>query len=113
MPNKAYSRSFWIITGISLILNAVLWLLTWRLFPLHNPAAVLHYNAGSGIDFIGNGEQIKMLPLIGLVLLVVNVSLGRIIRRASLAAAWIFWSSLPFLQIILLAAFVMLWRFNL
>lgn len=107
-----YHRSVAVLVGISLLLNAVLWLLVWKLFPLTSPVAVLHYNVGSGIDFIGSGEQIKALPLIGIALLVVNVSLGYMIVRASQAAAWIFWSSLPLIQIILGAAFLILWRYN-
>lgn len=87
--------------------------MAWRLFPTDSEAAVLHYTVGSGIDFIGSGEQIKALPMIGLALLLINLSLGYMIVRASVLAAWIFWSSLPFIQVILGAAFLILWRHNL
>jgi hypothetical protein len=112
MPSKGSKKGVWLAAGAALALNAVLWWLVWRFFPLGSPVAVLHYTVGGGIDFIGNGEQIKALPLVGLALLAVNLALGFMIVRASEAAAWIFWSSLPVIQVILGAAFIILWRFN-
>jgi len=100
------------VAGSSFILNLLLWLIVLITFPKSSPNAVLHYTAGVGIDFIGQGWQIITLPSIGLLLIIVNIVLARYIQRASEVAFWILWMSMPFLQILLLTTYGILLNFN-
>lgn len=101
-----------VVAGSSLLLNAFLWVITLATFPKDSASAVLHYTAGVGIDFIGQGWQIITLPSIGVLLIAVNVILARSIRGASTSAFWILWMSMPFLQILLLVTYGILLSFN-
>lgn len=65
----------WMIIG-SLIINIVNWgLITFFIRPADFPI-ILHYNVYFGVDVIGPWWQVYFLPLIGLLLLAVNASLG-------------------------------------
>lgn len=101
-----------IIFSISALLNIVLWAIVLITFPKNSASAILHYTAGIGIDFIGQGWQIITLPSIGAILIAVNVILARYIKKASEKAFWILWLSMPFLQLLLLATYIMLLRLN-
>ncbi len=81
-------------------------------FPKSSPNAILHYTAGIGIDFIGQGWQIITIPSIGALLIVVNVILARYIKGASTISFWILWISMPFLQLLLIGTYAMLWGLN-
>jgi hypothetical protein len=96
----------------SLILNGILWLLTLTLFPQGDAVAILHYSVDTGIDLIGEGKQIIVLPQVGLVILLGNGALGALLRRTDPAAAWILWGCVAPLQLILIGAFTLIWRAN-
>ena len=108
MRQKAFSAIF----GTSLVLNAILWALVLNFFPRNNPATVLHYSIDVGIDLIGEGKQIIILPAAGLVILIGNSLLGAVLRRHNPTTAWIVWSAIPILQIILLGSFILVWQAN-
>lgn len=104
-----------IITAIiaaSVITNAALWALALTMFPRQQAAAVLHYTIGSGIDFIGEGSQILVLPAIGLLVLVSNTALAGMLRAASVKAAWVLLAGIPIVQGMLAGAFIIIWRLN-
>jgi hypothetical protein len=105
---------FWRATllGASAIINVSLWLLARFLFPQETPAAILHYSAGTGIDFIGEGDQIVVLPLIGTIVWVGNSILGFTLMRASPTSAWLLWASTLVMECTLLLAFFLLLRIN-
>jgi hypothetical protein len=98
--------------GVGLVINGALWLLAVTQFPHGDTPAVLHYNIDTGIDLIGESKQIIMLPAVGLGLLLGNSLLGAVLRRSDLAAAWIMWSVVPILQLILLGSFILIWQAN-
>lgn len=113
MNLKDYSRSpEQRIFLLSAALDILLWIIVLVTFPKSSPNAILHYSAGIGIDFIGAGWQIIVLPSIGALLIAVNVVLARYIKRASESAFWILWVSIPFLQVLLLATYGILLRLN-
>lgn len=115
MRNKAVvvrSQLFLAVLAASAILNGLLWFATLRLFPRDLPIAILHYSIGVGIDLIGEGNQIHVLPAVGSVLLVGNFLLGMVVNRVSRKAAWLMWGAVPFIQLVLGMAFVLLWRLN-
>lgn len=104
-----------LLVGLVLLgaaLNAGLWYAAMKIFPQDDPAAVLHYSIDVGIDFIGEGKQIIALPLIGSLILIMNTVVGLALARADLRTSWILWSISPIAQIILAAAFYLLWRIN-
>jgi hypothetical protein len=102
-----------VLLGVSLALNALLWVAAVVVFPRTSPAAVLHYSIDVGIDFIGEGKQIIVLPAVGLAMAVGNALLGWLLRRTDPGAAYIAWGMAPAAQIVLLAAFILIWRANL
>lgn len=81
-------------------------------FPKNDPSAILHYTAGVGIDFVGNPWQIFVLPSMGLVMLLLNALLGRFVRGVNEVAFWIFWTSMPILEGMLIGVYIMLLRLN-
>lgn len=96
----------------SVILNVLLWLAALVMFPRALPAAVLHYSIDIGIDFIGEGKQIIVLPATGTASLVGNGLLGWLLSRTDPEVAWVVWSIIPAAQVILAAAFFLIWRAN-
>lgn len=92
-------------------LNVTLWLLAIFMFPQHD-VAVLHYSVDVGIDFIGAGRQIIVLPAIGLLVLIGNNLLGLAIYRTDNSSAWLAWSSATIIQLILISAFFLIWQAN-
>lgn len=109
---EIFRKPLVLILSSSLLLNAAVWLVAIFVFPRTGPAAILHYTVPIGVDFIGESRQIYVLPLIGLVIVAGNAALGWLIHRPSLRAAWVLWAALPGIQIILLAATILLWQFN-
>lgn len=109
---KVTKSPAWLLFGTSIVLNGILWALAATFFPKDDPVTILHYSVGVGIDLIGEGSEIMLLPLVGLIIMIGNTVLGRIIAASSYRAAWIIWSSIPIVQAILLGAFLLLWRQN-
>lgn len=101
----------WLL-AVSVLLNGLLWVGALVLFPRTAPAAVLHYSIDVGIDFIGEGKQIIVLPVAGAAILVGNALLGWLLRRTDPSAAYIAWGMVPAAQVLLLAAFALIWRAN-
>lgn len=93
-------------------MNLLLWIIVLATFPKNSPTAILHYTAGVGIDFIGEGWQIITLPGIGALLLLVNTVLARFIEKINQPAFWVLWGSMPLLQFILLATYGILLALN-
>lgn len=100
-----------VLCVVSVLLNSVTWLVT-RFFPADDPAAVLHYSIEIGIDFIGEGRQIMVLPLMGSLIIICNTVIGFALLRANWRAALVFWAVMPAFQLLMLAAFFLLWRIN-
>ena len=113
MKIKGYNlRGVSVVLASSILLNLVLWILVLTTFPKGDPSAILHYTAGVGIDFVGSPWQIFVLPSIGLAMLIINVLLGLFVRAVSEVAFWIFWTSMPILEAMLIGTYIILLRFN-
>lgn len=104
-------RHFYLIALSGLILNGVAWGMT-LLFPRHESAAILHYTSSVGIDFVGEGRHIIVLPAAGTLMLVTNVLVGRLIASADSRTAWILWVTVPIIQIILIVSLMFLLSLN-
>jgi hypothetical protein len=98
--------------GSSVSINILLWLLIIFFFPRDTPTAILHYNLDIGIDFMGEGRQIKALPLAGLALLLGNFTLASMIHKNYSITAWILWLITPLVQLLFLLAFIRIWLVN-
>lgn len=96
----------------SLALNILLWIIVLVTFPKHSSSAILHYTAGIGVDFIGEGWQIITLPGIGTLLLLVNTVLARLVEPTSKLAFWVLWGSVPTMQCMLLVTYAILLTLN-
>lgn len=99
------------ILAISVVINAVLWILAKWLFQ-GEESIILHYSTAIGIDFIGNSNQIITLPLVGLIILIGNLLLGALTRAIDLKTAWILWGIIPISQFMLCGAFSLVWLAN-
>lgn len=65
-----------ICLGLSLIANVFLWVfLVWKMGSL-GEEAILHYDVLQGIDLIGPGQDLLLLPLMGLIIIGLNFFLG-------------------------------------
>lgn len=102
----------WALVVFSATLVICLWGISLTLFPRHNPAAILHYSVTIGIDLIGHGVKVMIMPLVGTILLVFNYGLGTVLYRAEPRIAWVVWSVTPFVEIILLISLLLLLRLN-
>jgi hypothetical protein len=102
----------YLCVGSAVLLNIAIWLCARYFFPVESEAAILHYNTSVGIDFIGSGSQITVIPTIGTTLLAANTVLAFILRRVSPQAAAMFWAPLPLIQIILGGALFLILRLN-
>lgn len=103
---------FLILIVSSCLLNGLIWLLSLQFFPRSNPLTVLHYTTGMGIDFIGEGSHIIVLPTIGLIVILANSILGWAIVKADKRASWVMWSMILPVQLILLSSFYLIWQAN-
>lgn len=109
---KTSSIIILIVVTISILLNAITWGIVVYVFPDDRVAAILHYNTSVGIDFIGEGNQIKVIPWIGTALLAGNIMLALFLRTSSRRAAAMFWVILPIIEAVLLVAVVLILRLN-
>lgn len=64
------------LTG-ALLFQIVAWVLTIVFIPSDQSGVILHYNVYFGVDLIGDGIQTYLVPAVGLVLGLVNMSLAR------------------------------------
>lgn len=75
----SYNRFFQIILPVNIFLNLFLWFfLIWKVSKTAEPIP-LHYNIYLGIDWLGAWYQIFYLPLAGLLLFIVNITLAVLI----------------------------------
>ena len=100
------------VTSFSLVLNGAIWIIVFAIFPRQEVAAVLHYNIDVGIDFIGEGKQIIILPIVGLLVLIGNSTIGLAVHKVQPTASWVLIGIVSIAQCILLGAFLLIYRAN-
>ncbi len=84
---KKYSISF-----IALLLNIFLWLWLLLFIKPTGESQVLHYNIYFGIDQLGTGFKLYLMPLFGLVIIAANLllTMSKLAgRRLALYASWV------------------------
>lgn len=102
----------WLLAAVLAIINIVFWIVVFTTFPRDMPAAVLHYSVGVGVDFVGESNQIMVLPLTGSVLLVLTVLLAYTLWRVSVAAVWILLGGNVMVQLLLIVAYAYILALN-
>ncbi len=108
-----FTRTQWIAIAISLVANIGFWLLVWITYPTEIEAVILHYSVGVGIDFIGEGKRLFILPAVALSVLVLNTGLARFIQPAAQGrGAWILISVIPCVQLAAIVAYIIVWKVN-
>lgn len=105
-------RRPWFVALALAVVNAGLWIFVIATFPRDMPAAVLHYSVGVGIDFVGEGRQIIVLPAVSSVLLVLNVLLAFMLRKVNMVASWILLGGAAVVQLLLIAAYFFILALN-
>jgi hypothetical protein len=65
-----------------------------------------------GIDFVGEGRHIIVLPAVGTVVLLLNLIVGRLIVKADQRTAWVLWSGVPIIEVLLIIALAFLKNLN-
>ena len=116
LPRRVPAGPWPIVAGIALvsgIANVVLWVLALRVFPSTSAAAILHYSASIGVDFIGESSHIVALPQVATTIFVLNAVLGAAIWATDQRSAWLLWLAVPLTHAILIGAFVLLYYINL
>ncbi len=96
---------------LGLILNGVAWGIAW-FFPRNEATAILHYSSSIGIDFVGEGRHIMVLPALGMLILVLNLLVGRSIRARDGEAALVLATAVPLVQMLLILALLFLRSVN-
>jgi len=62
--------------GLSFVLNVASFLVLFYFVKKLNNLIILHYNVYLGVDLIGDGKQILLMPLVAFCFLVVNLILA-------------------------------------
>ncbi len=81
---KIQLRPLTIIFALSAIVNLFLWLFTYRQYQIATDLIPLHYTIYFGIDLIDFKTKLFTYPTIGIIILIVNSSLGVFIRKEPL-----------------------------
>lgn len=69
------------ILGCSVLTNIIMWIMILINIQAQDKPIPLHANAFYGVELVGSGFLFLNLPLIGLILLIANIFLGRFILR--------------------------------
>lgn len=86
----------------------------WRILPLaaESPFIALHYNIYLGVDRFGPISYLFFLPALGLLFLVLNLTIEAWAYRTQKTLSFFFAAATPFLQLVLLAAMVLIVLIN-
>lgn len=72
----------------------------WR-YPLLPARLALHFDAQGQVDRIGQQSELLALPIIGLIVLIVNLFLGFLIYRRERVGAYLVWGSVAAVHVLL------------
>lgn len=67
--------------SVGLAVNIILWSVLFGKLGFPREVMPLHFNVISGIDLVGSGRQLYLLPGVGLLLYLLNFGLGRLLYR--------------------------------
>lgn len=111
---KAYFGDFKIkiILGLSVFLNAGLFLFFYFFIKQSNVPIVLHYNVGSGVDYFGEVKDVFTLPIVGFLIFFFNAVLAARLWLKSIALSYFLTAVILISQIFLVLSGVALYLIN-
>ncbi len=96
------------LIALPIVLNALVFGVSFALFPSLPEQIVLHFDAAGAPDRMGSPTQIFGPAVIGLALAVINLVIGTLAYRRDRLAAWLAWGGSAGVQISLLIATIIL-----
>lgn len=70
------------LTAIALLVNVFLWIASWFINTrINKDIIILHHNIYFGPTFIGSPRQVYLIPVLGLMFIVINLSVSYIIQH--------------------------------
>jgi len=108
----SFSRLYAIV---AVVLNLLAWLGTVLIFrSLGNELTVLHYNIDFGIDLVGHRGQLFFNPILGLVLILLNLILILLLARHKdfKFIAYLLWATAVLVNVFLLLAVLAVYLIN-
>lgn len=102
----------WIVSVLFLSISFLL--IYYKIKPQDNPdvPVALHYNVVVGVDLYGNGRNLFLIPLTGLIIFVLNVVVYRLLRRRQRLLAEFVVFATATVSFVLFAATLFLLRVN-
>ncbi len=109
-PLKLYIRKLPIIVFglIAIVLNIFSWLWISFQIPYTDESLFLHYNILFGVDAIGEGWRIFFVPLVGLIILIINIVIGWLVYRKDHFISQLLVASAAFCQVFVVIATILL-----
>lgn len=102
-----------LISGATgLTLNIILWILLLSKFGYSQEKIALHFNVVYGIDFVGGTNRVYQIAILGVLILIINLSLAKMIYGKERLFAYFLTLSGALVQIILLLAALSLLNLN-
>ena len=103
--SAAWRKVLLLTFGLSLAFNLVLWLLLLRSVADFTAIIPIHYDIYFGINALGPGYRLLIIPGFGLAVILLNFSLAFLFfSRERILSYFLLWSSLLIQLILLLAA---------
>lgn len=97
-------KLFWILLGISFLINIISWAWLYFAVPKGSFPFILHYNIYFGRDLLGERLALFQIPLVGLVILTINFALGYFLFNKDKFLAWVVLASTIALELLVLYA---------
>lgn len=91
-------QTAWLLLGAAIVVNLGLFGYLSARFPGLDVQLPLHFNAEGMADRIGNKAELFALPIIGLLILGVNLVLGLILYRRERAGSYLLWGAAAAVQ---------------
>jgi hypothetical protein len=96
----------------SAFLNIFLWIFLFQNQKESDYPVILHYNLFFGVDYLGNYNEVFIIPVVGVVVIFVNSILGHFLYRRERLASYFLSFNMIVVQIFLLLAGYLIVRIN-
>lgn len=108
MQKYFQDRLIFVSASIAMVINIILWLVAWGKFGYLGERLPLHFNIVYGIDFVASSRNIYQIPAAGLVVLILNLSLGKIVHPLEKFLSYLLVFGAALVQILLLFCLISL-----
>jgi len=87
------NKTFLIISALTLLTNGALWVLIYFFLDKGKFNIILHYNVLFGVDFQGNPQKVFIIPLIGLLIFFLNITIIKFVYKKEKFIAYLLFST--------------------